>query len=153
MLAEDGLHILLTTPDRAEHRLWLPGPEPPALGTPLISVVDLDAYAVERAAAVLRFWHAAAPPARIRTPPPRAGPIDHRLIRRMRMLQAYDARRDGATYRDIAAALFGDADVAGAAPWKTSSLRETVISLVEGSTRLVMGGWRDLLRPKKRRRK
>ena len=70
--------------------------------------------------------------------------------RRLRhMLQAGDARRAGATYRDIATSMFGAARVA-AAPWKTSSLRDTVIALVEDARLMVEGDYRKLLYRRRR---
>jgi hypothetical protein len=61
-----------------------------------------------------------------------------------------DAREDvgerrGATYRAIAEALFGPVRVS-AESWKTASVRDNAIRLVRNGTKLMTGGYRDLLR-------
>jgi hypothetical protein len=52
----------------------------------------------------------------------------------------------GASYRTIAEVLFGKARVE-AEPWKTASLRDTVIRLARTAFCLKRGGYRDLLHP------
>jgi hypothetical protein len=70
--------------------------------------------------------------------------------RRLRlMIQAVDGRANGASYREIAAALYGRERV-GADPWKTSALRDTVIGLVEGGSAMIDGGYLQLLRHRRR---
>lgn len=75
-------------------------------------------------------------------PPPPA----RRARRWMMALRALDARRAGATHRDIAAALFGE--TRAAADWDGSSayLRCRVQRLIRLGDALVQGGYRDLLR-------
>jgi hypothetical protein len=65
------------------------------------------------------------------------------------MLQAVDGHTDGATYREIARAIFGSARVADT-PWKTSALRDATIDLVKDGLSLVAGGYRALLRRRRR---
>ena len=65
------------------------------------------------------------------------------------MMRAVNGRANGATYREIAIALFGPERVA-AEPWKTSSLRDAVIGLVESAGPLINGGYRKLLRHRRR---
>ncbi|WP_307273560.1 DUF2285 domain-containing protein [Labrys wisconsinensis] len=70
--------------------------------------------------------------------------------RRLRlMLQATDGREHGASYREIAQAIFGDTRVS-ADPWKTSPLRDAVIGLVESAAIMIGGGYRQLLRHRRR---
>lgn len=70
--------------------------------------------------------------------------------RRLRLkLQAADGRLNGASYRQIAIAIFGELRVS-AEPWKTSSLRDMVIELVEGGFDLIAGGYLKLLRHRRR---
>jgi len=70
--------------------------------------------------------------------------------RRLRfMLQASDGRDHGASYREIAQAIFGETRVASD-PWKTSPLRDTVIGLVESAAIVIGGGYRQLLRHRRR---
>ena len=69
-----------------------------------------------------------------------------RARRWMMALRALDARRAGATHREIAAALFGESRVA--ADWDGSSayLRCRVQRLIRLGEALVQGAYRDLLR-------
>lgn len=81
-------------------------------------------------------------------------PADTRITaqrrRRLRlMMQAVDGRSHGASYREIAIAIYGHHRVA-AEPWKTSSLRDAVIGLVEGGNAMIAGGYLDLLRHRRR---
>jgi hypothetical protein len=144
----DGFHLIVAD-GRAEHRLWLPDAEPPPIGTPLAARITLDGDARHRANAALRFCTMARADrgSRQHRSPPVSS--DYPTIRQARMLQAFDGRRAGATYRAIAAAIFGEKAVAEAEPWKTSALRNTVITLAETAVALVDGGYRDLLRPRR----
>ncbi|HET8727443.1 MAG TPA: DUF2285 domain-containing protein [Alphaproteobacteria bacterium] len=144
--AEDGVHFILSR-GTDEHHLWLA--ELPSEGVPLTVAIDLTDDALDQAAAMLRFWRAAAG---IPGPGASTGRREpsHRRVRLIRMLRALDGRLDGASYREIATALFGAARVADE-PWKTSSLRATTIRLVAGAYRIAGGGYRDLLRPAKHR--
>lgn len=138
---EDGLLLIIEAGD-AEHRLWLPGPEP-LPGTPLAAILDLDAHAAARADAALRLWRLLSGRPAPRTPARKApGSRSHRLAR---TLQALDGHLAGATYREIAAAVFGEARLRDADPWRTSSLRGATIGLVESGRALMSGGYRSLL--------
>ncbi len=61
------------------------------------------------------------------------------------MLQATDGRMNGAPYRAIAGAIFGDDRVA-VEHWKTSTLRVTTSTLVKDGMAMIAGGYRTLLR-------
>lgn len=105
----------------------------------------MDAHLPDRIEALMRLW------THMRTA---AVPSDRRITLQQRhrlrhMLQAGDGHRAGATYREIAIGLFGAARVA-ASPWKTSSLRATVIALVEDARRMVEGDYRNLLYRRRR---
>ncbi|MER9316320.1 DUF2285 domain-containing protein [Mesorhizobium sp. M0659] len=98
-----------------------------------------------RVEALVRFW---------RGQSKRPVPPDTRMTvqqrRRLRlMLRAADGRMNGATYRDIATVCYGIERV-GATPWKTSSLRDTVIGLVRGGGAMIGGGYLGLLRHRTR---
>jgi len=67
------------------------------------------------------------------------------------MMRAADGRGHGASYRDIAIALYGRERVLSA-PWKTSSLRDAAIGLVKGGRALIGGGYLQLLRHRRRPR-
>ena len=55
---------------------------------------------------------------------------------------------NGASYREIAVAIYGEARV-NTEPWKTSPLRDAVIALVEGGLALINGGYLQLLRQRR----
>lgn len=112
---------------------------------PLVALIPIDAETLTWADVLTRFWRAVYG----RRPLP-----DKRLTRQQRrrlrlMLQAVDGRTNGASYREIAIAIYGAEHVASD-PWKTSPLRDSVIGLVEGGSALVGGGYLDLLRHRRR---
>ncbi|RWR31909.1 DUF2285 domain-containing protein [Sinirhodobacter populi] len=122
--------------------LLLPGAEPRG---PLVALVPLDPEMLGRLEALVRFW---------RSLDGRTAPPDTRMTaqqrRRLRlMLQAADGRANGASYRDIAIALYGERRVAAEA-WKTSPLRDSVIGLVRGARAVIGGGYLNLLRHRRR---
>ena len=73
-------------------------------------------------------------------------PPARRARRWMMALRALDARRAGATHREIAAALFGEAMVAADWDGPSAYLRCRVQRLIRLGEALVEGGYRDLLR-------
>ncbi|QKC85529.1 DUF2285 domain-containing protein [Mesorhizobium sp. NZP2077] len=120
----------------------LPGSDPHGH---LAALIPLDADTLGRIEALTRFWRAWQE---------RPAPADTRMTpqqrRRFRlMMQAADGRASGASYRDIAIALYGFKRVA-ADPWKTSALRDAVIGLVEGATAMIGGGYLQILRHRRR---
>jgi hypothetical protein len=103
---------------------------------------DLDA----RTVAARRLWRAM----NGRKP----GPAFHDLSKERRerlsvAIRALDARNSGGTYRSIAEALFGKNRIPDRA-WKTHDLRNRTIRLVQSGLALMRGGYRELLRPKRR---
>lgn len=141
-VGSDGLSALLGQGSTAIPVL-VP-PDAPA-GAALVAVVPLGPDAIDRIEAVTRLWRALNN---------RSVPADPRLTaqqrRRLRnMVQAVDGHTAGATYREIAAALFGASRVADT-PWKTSALRDVTIDLVKDGLSLVAGGYRSLLRRRRR---
>jgi hypothetical protein len=82
------------------------------------------------------------------------GPAFHELFKQRRerlsaAIRALDARNSGGTYRSIAEALFGKKRIPDRA-WKTHDLRNRTIRLVQSGLALMRGGYRELLRPKRR---
>lgn len=142
--ADDGVHLIIGDP-AGEHRLWLPGPELPALGTPLAVVLDSDRYAQERADAALRFWRFAAEPRVARGLPP--APSLSNAGRLARMLWAIDLRAAENSHRQIAADMLG---IAQSSDWADHSDRSHVRRLIRDAAAIVNGRYRDLLRPPKR---
>jgi hypothetical protein len=76
---------------------------------------------------------------------------DQRRGRLIQSLRALDARQDGASYRAIAATLFG-ADRVPERGWKSHDLRDRTIRLVQSAQALMRGGYLDVLRYPIRRR-
>jgi len=95
-----------------------------------------------RLLALRRFLHVRS----AQTLPDRLYPPERRAGRWLDMLRAQDARRAGASQRQIAAALFG-ADRA-AQDWggRSDYLRLRVQRLVRGAEHMAVRGYRDLLR-------
>jgi len=113
---------------------------------PLSALVPLDDDLLGRVEALLRFWRGC----RDLTAPPDTRMTANQRRRLRLMLQAADGRTLGATYRDIATALYDEERVAAEA-WKTSSLRDAVIGLVHGGVAMIAGGYLQLLRHRRRR--
>jgi hypothetical protein len=135
---DDGLLLILSA-GGAEHRLWLAAE--PAPGTPLAVMIGLDPHAPARAEAALCLWRhlcGRAEPRRPARPPPR-------VQRLARALQALDGRMAGASYREIALVLFGEARLREAGYWRTSHLRDAAVGLVATGRALMAGGYRRLL--------
>lgn len=114
---------------------------------PLAAVILLDALTPDRLEALARFW------ATMFSPP---APPDRRLTRlkrrrAARLLRAVDGRVDGASYREIAQALFPTHRIPAAA-WKGDAIRETTIRLVRNGIALVKGGYRALLQRSRKKR-
>jgi len=114
-------------------------------GSPLAALVPLDATGYDYSDAIdrlLRFLQG------------RPVPHDRRLTaqqkRRHRlMLQATDGHIDRASYRQIAEVIYGPERIR-AEHWKTSALRDSTIALVEGGLAMIAGGYRQLLRHRRR---
>lgn len=124
-------------------RLFLTTDTSPA--NPLVALVPLGADGLDRIDAVTRLWRAVNG---------RQVPIDARLTKQQRrrlrrMLQAVDGHTEGASYREIAEAIFGPARIAETS-WKTSALRDVTIDLVKDGLALIAGGYRALLRRRRR---
>jgi hypothetical protein len=111
----------------------------------LSALIPLDNNTLGRIEALTRFYSAQMA---------RAIPPDTRLTiqqrRRLRfMIQAIDGRINAATYREIANAIYGASRIADM-PWKTSPLRDSAIALVRDGIAMVGGGYKQLLRHRRR---
>lgn len=73
-----------------------------------------------------------------------------KIVRRIAILRALDGWLAGASYRTLAEGLLGT-EALPASAWKTSSRRGQVIRLVATDRRLMNGGYRELLKPSRRR--
>ncbi len=113
---------------------------------PLVAVIPLDDAGLDRIEATLRLW-------RMLHGRPSASNgrlTAQRRQRLRRMLQAIDGHIDGASYRDIGKVLYGQSRIAAEA-WKTSALRDSTISLVRDGRAMIDGGYRSLLRQRRRK--
>jgi hypothetical protein len=143
--ASDGWYVVLQL-GGATHRLWLTA-EPVKPVTYGVNLLLDDAFET-RARAAERLWRAfnnlpLGPALDRLTPKQRAGHVT--------TLRALDGRLDGASYRAIAEVLFGAALIPERG-WKTHDLRSRTIRLVNLGLRMMLGGYRDLLRPRPKRR-
>ncbi|MDH4993154.1 DUF2285 domain-containing protein [Aquamicrobium lusatiense] len=123
--------------------LLLPGGDQNA---PYHALIPLDPSLLDRVEAILRFWRFL--DGRKAAPDTRMTLQQRRRFRQM--IQAADGRMNGASYREIATAIYGDARVASE-PWKTSPLRDSVIGLVKGGLAAIDGGYLSLLRHRRQR--
>jgi hypothetical protein len=138
----DGLSIAHGRGSRSVRLLLLSDASPAG---PLVALVSLGTDGLDRIEAVARLWRAI----NGRRVPDDARLTSQQRRRLRRMLQAVDGRHEGASYREIAEAIFGAARVADA-PWKTSALRDATIDLVKDGLALIAGGYRSLLRRRRR---
>ncbi len=140
---EQGVHFLLEAGGQTIRIVRLA--DGPA-NSPLAALVPLDADGADRIEALDRL---------LRALQGRIVPDDRRLTpqqkRRHRfMLQATDGHLNGASYRKIADVIYGVERIR-AEHWKTSALRDSVISLVEDGLAMIAGGYRQLLRHRRQR--
>ncbi|WP_375779145.1 DUF2285 domain-containing protein [Bradyrhizobium sp. ma5] len=141
--AQDGWHAIVEL-GGAKHRLWLR--ELPSSGSAIAVDLPLDRDFDIRLQAAQRFWRALEQ--RALGPPPRALPIQTRQ-RLIRALRAVDGWLEGNDYRKIAQGLFGAHRIPYRG-WKTSDLRSLTIRLVKTGLRLIRGGYRALLRHRRK---
>jgi hypothetical protein len=110
-------------------------------GKSICAVLPLDALFDVRIGAARRLWLA------LNNRNPDADPATLSQARRNHLvdaLRALDARLESATYREIAAVLFGAAKLPERG-WKTHDLRDRTIRLCRFGTNLMQGGYRQLL--------
>jgi hypothetical protein len=141
--AADGWHAVLQI-GAVEHRIW--SKQPLTAGARYAAELPFDGDLEARAHAATRLWGAT----NGRAP----GPPFHRVPKQRRerlcaALRAVAAYLAGATYRSIAEALFGDARISDRG-WKTHDLRSRTRRLVQIGLAFVRGGYRKLLRPRRK---
>ena len=129
---------------RVTHRVRLK--DLPVAGVPLAIELPLDSSFELRARAAQSLWRAL-------NARPTSSPLpDLPLQRRQRftlVLRALDACNDDRSYREIAEGLFGKNRIPERG-WKTHDLRKRTIRLVKGGLALMRGGYRELLRPRRK---
>jgi hypothetical protein len=108
-------------------------------------VLPLDDDLPGRIEAIQRFWQML----KARPVPRDTRMTPYQRQRFRQMMQAADGRASGASYREIGIALYGERRVLGE-PWKTSPLRAAVIALARNASALIAGGYRGLLRHRRK---
>jgi hypothetical protein len=111
--------------------------------TPAAVVIPLDASFAARADAAVRLWRIASGRPRRRVPDRLT---QHQRRRLALALRALDGHLAGATYREIARALFGAARIPSGPAWKTHDVRDRTIRLVRTGLDFMRGIYLDLLR-------
>ncbi|UFS68204.1 DUF2285 domain-containing protein (plasmid) [Paracoccus denitrificans] len=143
LLATGKLHLLLRSLDPNLHVIADAQLRP---GDPLAVLIPLDADGLDRLAALDRLLRHLAG---YRVPPDQR--ITAQQRRRLKaMLRAADARHHRASQREIAEALFGPERVARE-HWPTSPLRDAVRDLLKDGAGMITGGYRKLLRFRRRK--
>jgi hypothetical protein len=139
----DGWHAVLRFGDTT-HRVWIR--ELPAAGAPQAIELPLDSSFELRAHAAQSLWRTLSG----RSPCPPLSVLPQQRRQRLALvLRALDGRNVGKTYRAIAEGLFGKRRIPERA-WKTHDLRNRTIRLVQRGLALMRGGYRELLRPKRK---
>jgi type VI secretion system activator RovC-like protein len=135
-LAENGAERLI---ERGGSLFRLHIVEDPPIGACVL--LPLDRLFELRATAALRLWRALAGRPLGRDPATLPAARRERLVLALRAL---DGRLAEASYREIAAALFGAARVPERG-WKTHDLRDRTARLVRLGVAIMQGGYRRLL--------
>lgn len=140
--SEEGLHISVLTGSGRLHLVARAGLEP---RQSIAAIIPLDAHSLDRVQSLIRLWRSLHG-----LPVPQDSRMTAQQRRRLKnMLRAADGRLHNADYREIAEAIFGVERVASD-PWKTSALRDAVLDLVKDGFAMIDGGYRKLLRHRRR---
>src|SRR5260370_3581203 len=94
---DEGLNLVLRLPGDGEHRLLLPGPDPPRDGSPLAVVIEPNRFWRLRVAAAERFLALAARPRLAILPRPFALVSPEEVTRRRHMVWVLDLQQAGAS--------------------------------------------------------
>lgn len=137
-----GISSLISLGNRQWLHVIAPCDEPEC---PLGAVIPLDAQGFGRLTALYRLLCALHD--RVVPPDPRL--TSQQRDRQQRMLQAYDGRAAGATQQQISSELFASKPM-GRTDWQNSSDRHRVKALLRDATKMIRGGYRRLLRSRRR---
>ena len=141
----DGYHLIVAPVPGLSFHLLLPGPDPPPEGTAFSPLVDFDPWHAERAATALAFWRFAQAPrtsraARVSRPKP-----DEATLEAAFLIWALDMKTQGASYRDIAEAVYG----ATPRDWSDTANRGRVRRLLDSARQKAASAYRFLLKPRR----
>lgn len=140
--AIEGLHLSCAVETGHIHLILLNSLE---RDQPISAHVPLDALGLDRIEALTRLWRSL----HGHKVPPNTRMTAQQRRRLKNMLRAVDGRMNDADYREIAEVIFGVERVASE-PWKTSALRDAVLDLVKDGFAMIDGGYRKLLRHRRR---
>jgi len=140
--AVEGLHLSHATETGQIHLILL---NSLVSDQPISAHIPLDALGLDRIEALTRLWRSL----HGHKVPPNSRITAQQRRRLKNMLRAVDGRMNNADYREIAEVIFGVERVA-AEPWKTSALRDAVLDLVKDGFAMIDGGYRKLLRHRRR---
>lgn len=141
--ASDGIHFMHDLGNGKHIHVVLPSDTGP--GQPVAALIPLDPQGFDRIETVLRLLsslHGRAVPPDTRLTP-------QQLLRARRMLQAHDAVENGATQKEIAEVILRTGKLSRD-EWQVASARHAVMSLLRGARSMVAGGYRKLLRHRRR---
>lgn len=139
-VAEDGRHLLIGPPSAPSTAV---APAGLMACAPLAAMVPLDLDTPLRVEAVLKLWRSLTGRPEGRRPDALTPMRRERLAQ---MLRAVDARRAGATRRDIAEVLFGPGRVPAGVEFDDHALRSRAARLIREGLAMIDGGYRKLLR-------
>lgn len=141
----DGYHLIVAPAVGVEHHLFFADVDPPPIGTPLVPQPSFDAWHPERLEATLAFWRFAqnprsSPAPRVKPPRPTAKALEFVFLAWL-----LDLKRQGASERELARALFGERP----SDWEDGGLRSQVRRLVAKARTFAAGKYQLLLKPRR----
>ena len=140
----DGYHLIVAPAIGVEHHLFFADAHPPPVGTSLMPQPSFDAWHPERLGATLAFWRFAqnpctSPAPRIKPPRPTAKTLEFAFL-----AWVLELKRQGATDRDLAKALFGVAP----GDWEDGGFRSQIRRFVAKARTFTAGQYQLLLKPR-----
>jgi hypothetical protein len=149
LATDEGLNLILRLPGEAEHRLLMPGPDPPRDGSPLVIVIEPNGFWRFRVAAAERFLALAVRPRLSLRSRPLAPISPEEVAHRAYILWAIDLEQAAASEHEIGAIVFGTR-VSGAI-WSNHADRSELRRLLRAGRSFVSGRYRELLRARRLR--
>lgn len=143
----DGYHLIVAPAVGVEHHLFFADAHPPSVGTPLVPQPSFDAWHPERLGAALAFWRFAqnpctSPAPRIKPPRPSGTTLEFAFL-----AWTLDLKRQGASDRELAWAVFGEMP----ADWEDGGFRSQIRRFVRKAQVYTAGQYRLLLKPRRQR--
>lgn len=152
--AVDSIYLPDISPDHSPHvlhelrngqRLHLVLPRDGSAEQPVVAVIPLSMDGFDRMEAVARLLASL----HGRAIPPDTRLTRQQLARARRMLQAIDGYRAGATQQEIAEVILRIGKL-NRDQWQAASARHAVAGLLAGARAMIAGGYRKLLRHRRR---